>query len=228
MQDATVAALDDRMRAALARLTENEKSCLRRRLLPQTAKEMAIDLGVSPHAVEKRLKMARAKLGVSSSLQAARLLALSEAEYQRAGPAPSDLAGPASAVHPAPHGDTPAPQPGRTRRTTSTIWGVTMISTFIAAAITLGVTSGAQDAPAASAERTRASLVTEFGRLDRDRSGFLESREVPHSNSGDNGGIFMTQYDSNRDGKVTQAEVLDNTRFVFQLQAVPAPPAGRN
>ena len=48
---------------ALARLTENEKICLRRRLLPQTAKEMAIDLGISPHAVEKRLKMARAKLG---------------------------------------------------------------------------------------------------------------------------------------------------------------------
>ncbi len=47
----------------IARLTENEKICLRRRLLPQTAKEMAADLGISPHAVEKRLKMARAKLG---------------------------------------------------------------------------------------------------------------------------------------------------------------------
>ncbi len=80
------------MRAALARLTENEKSCLRRRLLPQTAKEMALELGVSPHAIEKRLKMARAKLGVSSSLHAARLLALFEEGYQRAGPEPSDLA----------------------------------------------------------------------------------------------------------------------------------------
>jgi DNA-binding CsgD family transcriptional regulator len=64
--------------AALARLTANEKECLRRRLLPQTAKEMATDLGISPHAVEKRLKMARAKLGVSSSLAAARLLAGAE------------------------------------------------------------------------------------------------------------------------------------------------------
>jgi DNA-binding CsgD family transcriptional regulator len=64
--------------AALARLTANEKECLRRRLLPQTAKEMATDLGISPHAVEKRLKMARAKLGVSSSLVAARLLASAE------------------------------------------------------------------------------------------------------------------------------------------------------
>ena len=41
---------------------------------------MATDLGISPHAVEKRLKMARAKLGVSSSLAAARILAASEGD----------------------------------------------------------------------------------------------------------------------------------------------------
>jgi DNA-binding CsgD family transcriptional regulator len=72
---------DEQTRSALSRLTENERECLRRRLLPQTAKEMARDLGISPHAVEKRLKMARTKLGLSSSLEAARLLAASE-EYQ--------------------------------------------------------------------------------------------------------------------------------------------------
>ena len=55
----TDATIDARTQAALARLTDNEKECLRRRLLQQTAKEMALDLGVSPHAVEKRLKMAR-------------------------------------------------------------------------------------------------------------------------------------------------------------------------
>jgi DNA-binding CsgD family transcriptional regulator len=76
--------------AALARLTANEKECLRRRLLPQTAKEMAIDLGISPHAVEKRLKMARTKLGLSSSLAAARLLADAE-KYHRLVPQGSDL-----------------------------------------------------------------------------------------------------------------------------------------
>ncbi|TPG39526.1 hypothetical protein EAH79_12400 [Sphingomonas koreensis] len=74
----------------LARLTAREKECLRRCLLPQTAKEMAIDLDVSPHAVEKRLKMARAKLGVSSSLAAARMLAEVEG-YQRLVPQNSDL-----------------------------------------------------------------------------------------------------------------------------------------
>jgi DNA-binding CsgD family transcriptional regulator/Ca2+-binding EF-hand superfamily protein len=82
--------IDERTRAALARLTENERICLARRLRHQTAKEMAIDLGISPHAVEKRLKMARTKLGVSSSLEAARLLEASEGGGH-AVPEPSDL-----------------------------------------------------------------------------------------------------------------------------------------
>src|SRR6185503_13082603 len=83
--------IDDKTRAALGRLTENEKECLRRRLQQQTAKEMALELGVSPHAVEKRLKMARTKLGLSSSLAAARLLAETEG-YQQTGPQAADLA----------------------------------------------------------------------------------------------------------------------------------------
>ena len=82
--------IDPRMQGALARLTDNEKECLRRRLQQQTAKEMALDLGVSPHAVEKRLKMARTKLGLSSSLEAARLLTSSE-QYQQTGPHAPDL-----------------------------------------------------------------------------------------------------------------------------------------
>lgn len=64
----------DRMSQALARLSEGEKTCLRRRLAGETAKESALAMGISPHAVEKRLKMARARLGLSSSLAAARLL----------------------------------------------------------------------------------------------------------------------------------------------------------
>jgi DNA-binding CsgD family transcriptional regulator/Ca2+-binding EF-hand superfamily protein len=82
--------IDERTRAALGRLTENERACLARRLQHQTAKERAIDLGISPHAVEKRLKMARTKLGVSSSLEAARLLEAS-ARYGQAGPQAPDL-----------------------------------------------------------------------------------------------------------------------------------------
>lgn len=78
--------------SATARLTEREKDCLRRWLRHETAKEIALDLGISPHAVEKRLKMARAKLGVSSSLEAARLLEADEG-YHQEGPQTADLGG---------------------------------------------------------------------------------------------------------------------------------------
>lgn len=65
---------DDR----LARLTDREKVCLRQWLQHRSAKEIAADLGISHHAVEKRLKMARTKLGAASSLQAARMLGEAE------------------------------------------------------------------------------------------------------------------------------------------------------
>ncbi|RZL28172.1 MAG: hypothetical protein EOP64_05315 [Sphingomonas sp.] len=65
---------------------------MKRCLDHQTAKEMALDLGVSPHAVEKRLKMARAKLGLSSSLDAAKLVAAAD-ESNRLVPQASGLSG---------------------------------------------------------------------------------------------------------------------------------------
>ena len=85
-------ASDEQLESAVSRLTDNEKECLRRCLLPQSAKEMAIDLGISVHAVEKRLKMARTRLGLTSSLAAARQLAKAE-RYGELGPYFPDLAG---------------------------------------------------------------------------------------------------------------------------------------
>ena len=64
--------------AAVARLTAKERECLRLWLDHATAKEIAIRLGVTHHAVEKRLKSARHKLGVTSSLEAARIFARTE------------------------------------------------------------------------------------------------------------------------------------------------------
>lgn len=55
------------------RLTKREHEVLQGVLGHKTAKEMALDLGVSHHAVEKRLKRARQKLGAATSLEAARL-----------------------------------------------------------------------------------------------------------------------------------------------------------
>lgn len=97
MAGMTTNEIDDSMRAAILRLTAGERECLKRCLDHQTAKEMALDLGVSPHAVEKRLKMARAKLGLSSSLEAAKLVAAAD-ESQQLGPQASDLSGSAATV----------------------------------------------------------------------------------------------------------------------------------
>ncbi len=82
--------IDESTRAAIRRLTIAERECLKRCLSHQTAKQMALDLGISPHAVEKRLKMARAKLGLSSSLEAAKLVESLE-RSGRLGPHSSDL-----------------------------------------------------------------------------------------------------------------------------------------
>jgi len=46
-------------RDSVARLTEREKVCLRQWLQHKSAKEIAAELCISHHAVEKRLKMAR-------------------------------------------------------------------------------------------------------------------------------------------------------------------------
>ena len=62
----------------LARLTEREKICLRHWLQHKSAKEIAAELRITHHAVEKRLKMARIKLSATSSLEAARMLSAAE------------------------------------------------------------------------------------------------------------------------------------------------------
>lgn len=71
-------------------LTRREQEVLRGILERKTAKEMALDLGISHHAVEKRLKRARHKLGAATSLEAARLY---DKRYGETVSGPSDLGG---------------------------------------------------------------------------------------------------------------------------------------
>jgi len=85
-------------RESLSRLTEREKVCLRQWLQHKSAKEIAADLGISHHAVEKRLKMARTKLGATSSLEAARLLGAAERYGQAVSQSP-DLVSDALPLH---------------------------------------------------------------------------------------------------------------------------------
>ncbi len=59
-------------------LTEGQKECLRLFYARYDAKEIARRLGIAPATVHQRLTAARKKLGVSKSMEAARLLVQAE------------------------------------------------------------------------------------------------------------------------------------------------------
>lgn len=197
--------IDARMQAALARLTDNEKECLRRRLRQQTAKEMALELGVSPHAVEKRLKMARTKLGLSSSLEAARLLAATEG-YQQTGPQAPDLAA--------------SEQTRKGGFTKATFVGATAMTILVAAAVVLAVSqagsvsnerTGAEAADIARVDRSalppgnvapsEVEIVhmtqTTFHNVDTDSSGYIDGVESPISASKGPQPVYRRDEDGN-------------------------------
>jgi DNA-binding CsgD family transcriptional regulator len=150
-----VEGVDESTRAAILRLTMAERECLKRCLSHQTAKQMALDLGISPHAVEKRLKMARAKLGLSSSLEAARLVEALERSGQL-GPCAPDL--PAPSARPDETGSITAPrnETPRTTRRHPVYWvsGAIVMSLLAAAALVIGLqSSGAADGQPAPPDR---------------------------------------------------------------------------
>jgi DNA-binding CsgD family transcriptional regulator len=232
-------ALDERAAAAVERLTGNERECLRRCLLPQTAKEMAIDLRISPHAVEKRLKMARLKLGMTSSLQAARLLAEAErgGRYDPLVPQISDLA--------RNHGLRESPQHDGSlvrRAGLGPILGVTAMSIMIVAALVWSMAGGqtqtsAQAGQKATAEQATAFLTSSFELMDRDHSGFVELAEAPERmtvravREGAEAQVvaphqaramWIAQADSDSDGKVSSAEYVASHLAIFMAQGVPA------
>ncbi|MBB3032643.1 EF-hand domain-containing protein [Alteriqipengyuania lutimaris] len=149
----------DAQNAAIARLTAKERECLRLWLEHKTAKQIALELGVSHHAVEKRLKMARAKLDVATSLDAARVFAQAEG-YNRTVTASPDL-----------HRPTP-PAPSR-RYPIIAFGGIAMfLVTVFALATALQPVEPDQIAVNGNLERV-------FELLDRDRNGFLENPESP-------------------------------------------------
>lgn len=176
--------------AAIARLTEREKECLRAWLGRKTAKEIALDLDISHHAVEKRLKMARIKLNVTSSLEAAHLLAEAEG-YQHLGAHSADLEAPVDS--------------GQRSGSHAKTLGVATMSILVAATLALAMqASGTQESygalpssgagknvgyrgyrPEDMVQPTEAEIAvitqTTFDYLDEDKSGFLEGRESPVS-----------------------------------------------
>ncbi|HEV7288446.1 helix-turn-helix domain-containing protein [Sphingomonas sp.] len=83
----------------IATLTEREKICLRQWPQHKTAKQIAADLNISHHAVEKRLKIARIKLGTTSSRHAALILREAERSDQTVPHLP-DLQDSHPTIHP--------------------------------------------------------------------------------------------------------------------------------
>jgi DNA-binding CsgD family transcriptional regulator len=61
-------------RDALNQLTQTQKICLRAVILHHTSKDIARQLGISPHTVDNHIKAAMARLGAASRIDAARLL----------------------------------------------------------------------------------------------------------------------------------------------------------
>lgn len=144
--------IDENTRAAILRLTVAERECLGRCLNHQTAKQMALDLGISPHAVEKRLKMARTKLGLSSSLEAAKLVESLE-RSGRLGPGSSDL--PSGDAERDEGGSVAAPRNETSwitqRHQVYVVSGVTLMSFLAAIAVIIGIhSSGAIGGQASS------------------------------------------------------------------------------
>lgn len=86
-------------KARIARLSEAQRACLRRVLAHQTSKDIARELGISPHTVDQRLRVAAKTLGVAGRIEAAKLLAAHEQDvpdayqpliYQSSAIAPED------------------------------------------------------------------------------------------------------------------------------------------
>jgi DNA-binding CsgD family transcriptional regulator len=74
---------NDPMLERVARLTAGQLDCLR--LVDQhlSSKEIATELGISPHTVDQRIRQALAILGVERRAQAARVVAQYSGPYQR-------------------------------------------------------------------------------------------------------------------------------------------------
>ena len=223
--------IDDRTRAALARLTDSEKRSLRARLDGATAKQIALAHGVSPHAIEKRLKMARAKLGVSSSLEVARLLAASEASVRLVPHAPA--LPPSGRAHQVEQ----APPPG-TRKEIMPMLLLALSAALLPQASVPSDSRGQTAVPvdpaayrAATPAEVRAYVAASFRGLDKDRSGYVERSEAPMIDLLDPAqqpsvtevrgrpgqALWIGMLDTDGDGRVSEAE-FDAERVPFATE----------
>ena len=160
-------------------LTSREREVLEGILDHKTAKQMGLEHGVSHHAIEKRLKRARQKLGADSSLDAAKLY---RDRYGRSvsGSPELERADDPGAFH---------SEPARTGFWTHRKRIIAMLTLTILAAGAYAVSSTAdQPATAPSSRQVERALEGElvkadtlFRSSDRDGSGFIERSEFVFS-----------------------------------------------
>jgi DNA-binding CsgD family transcriptional regulator len=87
----------DEMAARVARLSPGQLDCLRLVAEHLSSKEIAVELNISPHTVDQRIRGALAVLGVERRAQAARIVAQYSDPYQRL-------------IHQSPHVEVEAPR----------------------------------------------------------------------------------------------------------------------
>ncbi|WP_260484283.1 EF-hand domain-containing protein [Sphingomicrobium flavum] len=184
--------------ALIDRLTDNERQCLERVLDHQTAKEMARDLGISHHAVEKRLKRAREKLGAATSLEAARIYG---ARYGRPVSGQSDLAA-------APIETIDDPQktgvPARSRRR-----NIIMILATLVAGVTAILATGVT-ADRSEIDTVNGKSAAELSDPVHDRNRYRI--EIGPISGLDPYDLAFEVIDSDRSDSISQQEFLDGAR----------------
>jgi DNA-binding CsgD family transcriptional regulator len=91
---------EDLVAQRVQRLTKGQLDCLR--LVDQhlSSKEIAVELGISPHTVDQRIRQALQTLGVERRSQAARLVAQCSGPYQRLIHQSPHIPGNAQSGHP--------------------------------------------------------------------------------------------------------------------------------
>ena len=67
----------------VAKLSEGQLECLRLVANHMSSKEIAVELDISPHTVDQRIRIALQTLGVSRRQEAARMVSAVEGPYQR-------------------------------------------------------------------------------------------------------------------------------------------------
>jgi DNA-binding CsgD family transcriptional regulator len=87
---------EDRMAERVARLTRGQLECLHLVAQHLSSKEIAVELNISPHTVDQRIRGALATLGVDRRTQAARIVVQYSEPYQRL-------------IHQSPHVEVEAP-----------------------------------------------------------------------------------------------------------------------